>query len=149
MCNRLTKIASKVQYNKREINLSNITSCKILSYLPVLIFQFLYVLRFKSIIVPFTKPGLILHIQVIVLDSVSWLKLKIKYANVIIGAISVTKIARRCCYSISWYNNSKHNWAVLKFSPTYLVATIMLQSGDALILKTRASIISREVILSM
>lgn len=66
-----------------------------------------------------------------------------------LGVISVAKIARQCCYSISWYSNSKHYWAALKFSLTSLVRTTMLQSGDALILKTRASIISCDVILSI
>lgn len=102
---------------------------KTLSYLPVLIFQFSYLLCSKSTLAPCLKPGLILHIQVILLNSVSWLKLETKYANVIVGVISVTKIACQCCYSISWYSNSKHYWDVLKLSATSLVGT-MLQSGE-------------------
>lgn len=68
------RIASKVQYNKREINLGNITSCQdfvpfgifdisILYLLSIFYFSFVFI--FKSVMVPFTHPGLILNMKVL------------------------------------------------------------------------------------
>lgn len=89
------RIASKVQYNKKEINLSNITSCRDLVPLSIsgtllftfifFFFNFSFVFIFKSIIVPTPpKPGLISNTWVTLFKSRSCLVLKIKYANVIV-----------------------------------------------------------------